>query len=365
MASRAVASRLAPSQGLTSSAGNLGWQHSSLWSDSRLAKGSVPVPAVQASPHTRKPVAPVAMARKKSGFAQLLSKGMSGPPAEARPKAPLKRGKLSPMRTVPPHIPRPPYADSGISPPFTMEPQCTRWSLRKEHTPRPIPCALFVRAAPFPQPGVTTNEIDRAVHEMIIEAGAYPSPLNYAGFPKSVCTSVNECICHGIPDSRPLEDGDIINIDVTVYLNGYHGDTSKTFYCGNVSNAAKKLVEVTEEALNAAIAVCGPDAEFKKIGQAIHAMADKHSYGVVRKFIGHGVGSVFHAGPAVLHYRNNEPGRMQVGQTFTIEPMFTMGGVRDVMWDDGWTAVTADGTLTAQFEHTLLITDTGVEVLTR
>ncbi|CAI6009649.1 unnamed protein product, partial [Closterium sp. NIES-65] len=146
---------------------------------------------------------------------------------------------------------------------------------------------------------------------------------------------------------------------------GYHGDTSKTFYCGNVSTAAKKLVEVTEEALNAAIAVCGPDAEFKKIGHAIHAMADKHSYGVVRKFIGHGVGSVFHAGPAVLHYRNNEPGRMQVGQTFTIEPMFTMGGVRDVMWDDGWTAVTADGTLTAQFEHTLLITETGVEVLTR
>ncbi|CAI5519640.1 unnamed protein product [Closterium sp. Naga37s-1] len=492
------------------------------------------------SPHTRKPVAPVAMARKKSGFAQLLSKGMSGPPAEARPKAPLKRGKLSPMRTVPPHIPRPPYADSGISPPFTMEPQVhgeegqrrmreagqlaarvrdhagtlvkpgvtTDEIDRAVHemiieagaypsplsmpTPcaalppssplfppslqpgvttdeidcapgvtsdeidravhemiieagaypsplsMPTPCAalppssplfppslqpgvttdeidcapgvttdeidravheMIIEAGAYPSPlsmptpcaalppssplfppslqpgvttdeidcapGVTTDEIDRAVHEMIIEAGAYPSPLNYAGFPKSVCTSVNECICHGIPDSRPLEDGDIINIDVTVYLNGYHGDTSKTFYCGNVSNAAKKLVEVTEEALNAAIAVCGPDAEFKKIGQAIHAMADKHSYGVVRKFIGHGVGSVFHAGPAVLHYRNNEPGRMQVGQTFTIEPMFTMGGVRDVMWDDGWTAVTADGTLTAQFEHTLLITETGVEVLTR
>ncbi|CAI6003266.1 unnamed protein product [Closterium sp. NIES-64] len=318
------------------------------------------------SPRAPKPVAPVAMARKKSGFAQLLSKGMSGPPAESRPKVPLKRGKLSPMRAVPPHIPRPPYADSGISPPFTMEPQVHgEEGQRRMREAGQLAARVRDHAGTLVKPGVTTDEIDRAVHEMIIEAGAYPSPLNYAGFPKSVCTSVNECICHGIPDSRPLEDGDIINIDVTVYLNGYHGDTSKTFYCGNVSTAAKKLVEVTEEALNAAIAVCGPDAEFKKIGHAIHAMADKHSYGVVRKFIGHGVGSVFHAGPAVLHYRNNEPGRMQVGQTFTIEPMFTMGGVRDVMWDDGWTAVTADGTLTAQFEHTLLITETGVEVLTR
>ncbi|CAI5480700.1 unnamed protein product [Closterium sp. Yama58-4] len=312
------------------------------------------------------PVAPVAMARKKSGFAQLLSKGMSGPPAESRPKAPLKRGKLSPMRTVPPHIPRPPYADSGISPPFTMEPQVHgEEGQRRMREAGQLAARVRDHAGTLVKPCVTTDEIDRAVHEMIIEAGAYPSPLNYAGFPKSVCTSVNECICHGIPDSRPLEDGDIINIDVTVYLNGYHGDTSKTFYCGNVSKAARKLVEVTEEALNAAIAICGPDAEFKKIGHAIHAVADKNGYGVVRKFIGHGVGSVFHAGPAVLHYRNNEPGRMQVGQTFTIEPMFTMGGVRDVMWDDGWTAVTADGTLTAQFEHTLLITETGVEVLTR
>ncbi|CAI5509319.1 unnamed protein product [Closterium sp. Naga37s-1] len=228
------------------------------------------------------------------------------PPAESRPKAPLRRGKLSPMRAVPPHIPRPPYADSGISPPFTMEPQVHgEEGQRRMREAGQLAARVRDHAGTLVKPGVTTDEIDRAVHEMIIEAGAYPSPLNYAGFPKSVCTSVNECICHGIPDSRPLEDGDIINIDVTVYLNGYHGDTSKTFYCGNVSNAAKKLVEVTEEALNAAIAICGPDAEFKKIGHAIHAMADKHSYGVVRKFIGHGVGSVFHAGPAVLHYRES------------------------------------------------------------
>ncbi|GJP34525.1 hypothetical protein CLOM_g18962 [Closterium sp. NIES-68] len=366
MAARALASRLAPSQGLASSAGNLGWQHSSLWSDARLAKGSIFVPAFEASPRLRKIVAPVAMARKKSGFAQLLTKGFSGPPAESRPKAPLKQGNLSPTRPVPPHIPRPPYADSGVAPPWTMDPQVHgEEGIRRMREAGELAARVRDHAGTLVKPGVTTDEIDRVVHEMIIEAGAYPSPLNYAGFPKSVCTSVNECICHGIPDSRPLQDGDIINIDVTVYLNGYHGDTSKTFFCGNVSKPAQKLVQVTEEALDAAIALCGPDVEFKKIGHAIHAVADKHGYGVVRKFIGHGVGSVFHAGPAVLHYRNNEPGRMQVGQTFTIEPMFTMGGVRDVMWDDGWTAVTADGTLTAQFEHTLLITDTGVEVLTK
>ncbi|MCO5599232.1 hypothetical protein L7F22_053332 [Adiantum nelumboides] len=224
---------------------------------------------------------------------------------------------------------------------------------------------VYVELPPcFQDTGVTTDEIDKAVHKMIVEAGAYPSPLGYGGFPKSVCTSVNDCICHGIPDSRPLQDGDIVNIDVTVYLNGYHGDTSKTYFCGTVDDDAKKLVEVTRTCLDKAIAVCGPGVEFKQIGKAIHDYADKFGYGVVRHFVGHGVGKVFHSAPTVLHYRNNDGTRMVVGQTFTIEPMLTIGGIEDEMWDDNWTVVTADGSLSAQFEHTLLITEKGVNILT-
>lgn len=212
--------------------------------------------------------------------------------------------------------------------------------------------------------GVTTDEIDKAVHKMIIDAGAYPSPLNYGGFPKSVCTSVNECICHGIPDSRPLQDGDIVNIDVTVYLDGYHGDTSRMFYVGNVSPKARQLCEVTKQALDAAIAQCSPGARFNTIGAAIQKVADQHKYGICKGFVGHGVGTTFHAYPHILHYKNNEPGLMLPGMTFTIEPMLTEGNPREKMWNDGWTAVTADGGLSAQFEHTLLITDSGVEILT-
>ncbi|KAM0926969.1 hypothetical protein ACQ4PT_003112 [Festuca glaucescens] len=215
------------------------------------------------------------------------------------------------------------------------------------------------------QPGITTDEIDKAVHKMIIDNGAYPSPLGYCGFPKSVCTSVNECICHGIPDSCPLEDGDIINIDVTVYLNGYHGDTSATFLCGDVDDEAKKLVQVTKESLDKAISICAPGVEINRIGRTIQDHADKFKYGVVQQFVGHGVGKVFHAEPAVLHYRNNERGRMMLNQTFTIEPMLTIGSTNATIWSDDWTAVTEDGSLSAQFEHTLLITEDGVEILTQ
>uniref|UniRef100_A0A453PNF1 Methionine aminopeptidase n=1 Tax=Aegilops tauschii subsp. strangulata TaxID=200361 RepID=A0A453PNF1_AEGTS len=215
------------------------------------------------------------------------------------------------------------------------------------------------------EPGITTDEIDKAVHQMIIDNGAYPSPLGYCGFPKSVCTSVNECICHGIPDSRPLEDGDIINIDVTVYLNGYHGDTSATFLCGDVDDEAKKLVQVTKESLDKAISICAPGVEINRIGRTIQDHADKFKYGVVQQFVGHGVGKVFHAEPAVLHFRNNEKGRMILNQTFTIEPMLTIGSTNSTIWSDDWTAVTEDGSLSAQFEHTLLITEDGVEILTQ
>lgn len=278
----------------------------------------------------------------------------------------LRPGKLSPRRPVPDHIQKPPYVASkqapGIISGFEVHDEkgmdCMRASGR-------LAAQVLEYAGTLVKPGVKTDEIDEAVHQMIIDNGAYPSPLGYGGFPKSVCTSVNECICHGIPDSRALEDGDIINIDVTVYLNGYHGDTSATFFCGNVDDKAKKLVEVTKECLLKAISICAPGVEFKKIGSTIHNYADKHRYGVVRQFVGHGVGRVFHADPVIQHHRNNDDGRMVLNQTFTIEPMLTMGSITPVMWDDNWTVVTQDGSLSAQFEHTILITQDGAEILTK
>jgi methionyl aminopeptidase len=214
-------------------------------------------------------------------------------------------------------------------------------------------------------PGVTTDSIDRAVHAMIVGAGAYPSPLNYGGFPKSVCTSLNECICHGIPDSTVLQEGDIINIDVTVFLDGHHGDTSRTFLVGAVDAQAQALVAATRASLAAAIAICAPGVPFKSIGATIAAHAKQAGgYGIVPSFVGHGVGREFHSGPTIVHCANNEPGVMAVGQTFTIEPMLTIGATKERFWDDEWTAVTHDGSWSAQFEHTLLIVPGGVEVLT-
>lgn len=317
---------------------------------------------------TRRPGPLLILARKKSGFAELFMNKRLEKQAEDEsvPKrAPLKRGKVSPRLDVPKHIPRPPYINSRRAPAFLDEFQIQDTEgIERMRASGKLAAQVRDFAGTLVKPGVTTDEIDRAVHQMIIDAGAYPSPLGYGGFPKSVCTSVNECICHGIPDSRPLQDGDIINIDVTVFLNGYHGDTSKTFYCGNVSDEAKKLVEVTKESLDKAISICAPGVEFKKIGKTINEIADKHGYGVVEHFVGHGVGQVFHSAPSILHNRNNQPGFMVVGQTFTIEPMLTQGSIRDVMWNDNWTCVTEDGGLSAQFEHSLLITESGVEILT-
>ncbi|XP_072953659.1 methionine aminopeptidase 1D, chloroplastic/mitochondrial [Typha angustifolia] len=278
----------------------------------------------------------------------------------------LQPGEVSPCLTVPDQIPRPSYVNSRQSPGIASGPEV--------HDERGIECMrasgrlaaqVLEYAGTLVKPGTKTDEIDKAVHEMIINNGAYPSPLGYGGFPKSVCTSVNECICHGIPDSRALEDGDIINIDVTVYLDGYHGDTSATFFCGNVDDEANKLVQVTRECLYNAISICAPGVEFNRIGKTIHNYADKFRFGVVRQFVGHGVGRVFHADPVILHYRNNERGRMLLGQTFTIEPMLTMGSTNPVIWADDWTAVTEDGSLSAQFEHTILITENGAEILTQ
>jgi methionyl aminopeptidase len=214
-------------------------------------------------------------------------------------------------------------------------------------------------------PGVTTDEIDRVGHEFLVDHGAYPSTLGYKGFPKSMCTSVNECICHGIPDSRRLEDGDIVNIDITAYIGGVHGDTNATYLVGEVDEESRLLVERTEESLRRAINAVRPGRQVNVIGRVIESYARRFGYGVVRDFTGHGVHTAFHSGLIIPHYDDARFDTvMQPGMTFTIEPMITLGTIDWEMWDDDWTVVTKDHRRTAQFEHTLVVTDDGAEILT-
>ncbi len=278
----------------------------------------------------------------------------------------LRPGVVSAPRPVPPSIPRPDYAETGApgrtSEPMVKSPELIARLRRAGHIAREVLDEIGAAVAP----GVSTEELDRISHDAHVRHGVYPSPLNYRGFPKSVCTSVNEVICHGIPDDRLLEDGDIVNVDVTVFTEGVHGDTSATFGVGALDRASDRLVRVTRECLDLGVAAVAPGRPLHEIGRAIEAHADRHGFHVVRAFVGHGIGEVFHAAPQVPHYY--EPYLevvMEPGMVFTIEPMITMGSVQPVIWDDGWTAVTADGSRTAQFEHTVLVTATGVEVLTR
>ena len=214
-------------------------------------------------------------------------------------------------------------------------------------------------------PGVTTDELDRIGHDFLVDNGAYPSTLGYRGYPKSLCSSVNEVICHGIPDDRPLDDGDIVNIDITAYIGGVHGDNSKTYLVGDVDQESRLLVERTHEATMRAIRAVKPGREVNVIGRVIESYAKRFGYGVVRDFTGHGVGPAFHDGLVIPHY--DEPAYdtvIEKGMTFTIEPMLTLGTVEWDMWDDGWTATTQDRSRTAQFEHTLVVTADGAEILT-
>ncbi|XP_063596309.1 methionine aminopeptidase 1-like [Penaeus indicus] len=214
--------------------------------------------------------------------------------------------------------------------------------------------------------GVTTDEIDRVIHEAAIDRECYPSPLNYHGFPKSCCTSINEVICHGIPDMRPLQNGDICNIDVTVYHRDFHGDLNETLFIGEANKTAKTLVKTTWECLQKAIEIVEPGVKYRDIGAVIQKHAHSHGFSVVRSYCGHGIHQLFHTAPSVPHYAKNKAvGVMKPGHTFTIEPMISEGTWKDEQWPDDWTAVTADGKLSAQFEETLLVTDIGVEVLTR
>jgi len=219
------------------------------------------------------------------------------------------------------------------------------------------------------RPGVTTDWIDKMVHEEIIRNGAYPSPLAYPScyskFPKSIATSVNDVVVHGIPDLRPLEDGDIINIDITVYLNGFHGDCSATFLCGNVDQAGRDLVSRTREAMMKAIAICKPNVPYSSIGQIIGALSKSYGYGTVENYCGHGIGRDFHSCPYIYHFPNHVSGVMIPNVTFTIEPMLNEGSAENQCLDDGWTIVTRDGSRSAQFEETIVITETGAEILTK
>jgi len=221
-------------------------------------------------------------------------------------------------------------------------------------------------AASHAKPGTSTDEIDEIVHNATIERGGYPSPLNYRGFPKSVCTSINEVICHGIPDRRKLREGDIINIDVSFYRDCLHADLNETYPVGNVDEDSKKLMRVTRQALDAAIRTCKPGALIRDIGKTIEPIARANGCAVVKTFTGHGVNDLFHGAPNVPHYAKNKGvGTMKPGMVFTIEPMLNLGtNWEEVHWPDNWTATTVDGRRSAQFEETLLITETGVEVLT-
>ncbi|KAL3784712.1 hypothetical protein HJC23_007721 [Cyclotella cryptica] len=218
------------------------------------------------------------------------------------------------------------------------------------------------------QPGVTTDEIDKAVHAACIERGAYPSPLNYRKFPKSCCTSVNEVICHGIPDERPLEEGDIVNVDITVYLDGYHGDCSEMFVVGGkeaLDDDGRKLIQTTYDSWIQAMEIVRPGVDYNAIGKIIQDYVTPKGYSTVRSFCGHGIGSTFHTAPNIYHYTINQPlGQMKPGHVFTIEPMICEGLPDPYMWEDDWTATTVDGKRSAQFEHTLLVTEDGVEALT-
>ncbi len=280
-------------------------------------------------------------------------------------RAPLTPGTIGPRRPVPAHIPRPeyvgkkgptPYAGSHVQTPETIEKMRVAGRLAAQAT------AL---AGEYCKPGVTTDEIDRVVHEFLCDHGAYPSTLGYRGFPKSCCTSLNEVICHGIPDSTVIADGDIINVDVTAFIGGVHGDTDATFCVGDVTEENRLLVDRTREAMTRAIKAVAPGRPINVIGRVIEAYAKRFGYGVVRDFTGHGIGAAFHSGLYIPHYDNPALTTvMEPGMTFTIEPMITLGTHEYEMWDDGWTVVTRDRKWTAQFEHTLVVTDDGAEILT-
>ncbi|KAL5283161.1 METAP1 family protein [Megaselia abdita] len=286
----------------------------------------------------------------------------------------LRAYPLTPKRQVPSKIQRPDYADHSEGRSMCEEKMRGNTTIKvlddEEIEGMRVACRLgrecLDEAARAIEVGVTTDEVDRIVHEAAIERDCYPSPLNYYKFPKSCCTSINEVICHGIPDTRPLESGDLCNVDITVYHNGFHGDLNETFFVGDVSEKHKKLVQVTHESLMKAIEIVRPGVKYREIGNVIQKHVQPFGYSVVRSYCGHGIHRLFHTAPNVPHYaKNSAVGVMKAGHTFTIEPMISEGTWKNQSWPDDWTAVTNDGLYSAQFEHTLLITQNGCEILTQ
>jgi methionyl aminopeptidase len=279
----------------------------------------------------------------------------------ARP--PVRAGRVSPSRAVPPEIARPPYApDAPALVPAVPPDELAERMRVAGHAAREV----LLEVAAAVRPGVTTEELDRVCFDACVARGGYPSPLHYKGYPKSLCTSVNEIICHGIPDDRVLLDGDVVDCDVTIFLHGVHGDHNETFLVGDVDERGRELVTVTNESMWKGIEAVRPGARVHDIGRAIQEHAEAHDFGVVRAFVGHGIGTEFHTAPSIPHYYDPYADTLlEAGMLFTIEPMITEGSWElGRIWPDGWTAPTRDGSRCAQFEHTVLVTGTGVEVLT-
>lgn len=279
---------------------------------------------------------------------------------------------LSPKRHVPDEIEKPEWAYNGLP---TQEQRndttnkiiiYTKDEIKKIRKACMLGREVLDVAAAAVRPGITTDELDAIVHEETIKRGAYPSPLNYYNFPKSVCTSVNETVCHGIPDQTVLKDGDIVNLDVSLFYQGFHADLNETYYVGDrISKEALNTVETARECLKAAIKRCKPGTTFQELGDVIEKHAKDNKCSVVRTYCGHGVGKFFHCAPSIPHYAGNRTsGVMKPGMIFTIEPMINEGTWHDISWPDDWTATTKDGKLSAQFEHTMLVTEHGVELLT-
>jgi methionyl aminopeptidase len=280
-------------------------------------------------------------------------------------RAPLKPGVQSPRRAVPSSIPRPEYVDKP-APKRNVEPWVqTPETIEAMRVAGRIAAQALAEGGEAVKPGASTDDIDAIVHEFLLDHHAYPSTLGYRRFPKSCCTSLNEVICHGIPDTTRIEDGDIVNIDVTAFIGGVHGDTNATFLAGDVDEEVRLLVERTHEATMRAIKAVRPGRALNVVGRVIESYAKRFDYGVVRDFTGHGIGRAFHSGLVILHYEEPKVETViEKGMTFTIEPMITLGGVDYDIWDDGWTVTTKDKSWTAQFEHTLVVTDDGAEILT-
>ena len=294
-----------------------------------------------------------------------MAKRKRRPAPPPPPSPPVRAGLVGPLRTVPSGIARPDYALTGVPASRGERAIRTESEIAAMRVAGRVAAEALVEVGRHVRPGITTDELDRIGHEAMVAAGAYPSTLNYRGYPKSLCTSVNEVICHGIPDSRKLADGDIVNVDVTAFIEGVHGDTSCTFLVGDVDERSAHLVEDTRQAMHAGISVVCPGARVYEIGRAIESVAVPRGHSVVREFIGHGIGDEFHTSLQIPHYYDPRNDTVLLpGMTFTVEPMVNLGSHKLEMWEDNWTVVTRDLQRSAQFEHTVLVTEDGHELLT-